>query len=747
MYIRTSTKFTSSKPEYLRCVSRIQFGPELYPYNLSYEYDILYSLWQCRYQSNTRNANLDKFIISVLEGSYSLPVSKVSARHLRHVTWRELASVGHSLILEKAYFLFLHLYNYRHDPYMTEAYFVGLILWVLNLKDGTYDLVSKSSIWTRKFDTLQTFLSYIKKNITLKLKALQNTLSSDLSQAFEFEVLINRGIGDIDWEAERLHRTKPNVCNLDSNTVYKLSCEIFDKAKRTGMKPTSRSWDPFWATRWKWAPAGSYYSQHADDDKYRAHESTLRNKIFSLCAMPNRNFSHFYNRKPQLRAKAMVKYEWGKQRAIYSVDNTSFILSQFAMGDCETVLSKVFPIGPSASSEQVRDDVKELLRNGIPYCFDFEDFNSQHSTLNMQVVLSAYRDIFSTNLSEDQKLALNWQIAALDDVQILQKDGSSYTSCGTLLSGWRMTTFVNTVLNKVYIQSCLPQTDVITLHNGDDVLAAVTSLREVNLLMKNAKIFNIRFQANKCFLGAIAEFLRVDHKTGDGSQYLPRAISTYVHAPTESIIPNDLIAVLRSQQTRMIEVLSRGGNYDVMTRICAAQTRFISKIWGVTPNEIDIIRQTHVSLGGINDVITSNSLNYHIERVEVSRPFDPGGKLAEDMRRPLPGVEAYAMYLVKRFNLQPYIGQLTHSIRRSIYATTLMTRFTVIIKKVDKIADNTIVVAANQYRMYKGVADNMKTLLAKAFRIPLFEFTKQMSFIVEALRWTKEPLKTLILWT
>jgi hypothetical protein len=395
----------------------------------------------------------------------------------------------------------------------------------------------------------------------------------------------------------------------------------------------------------------------------------------------------------------------------------------------------------------VKSDVSELLKNGIPYCFDFEDFNSQHSTINMQMVLSAYRDMFRSNLSDEQVYALNWQITALDDVSVLQPDGSTYICEGTLLSGWRLTTFMNTILNKVYINNCLPNISIVTLHNGDDVLAAVQSLSQVNCLMYNAKILNIRFQPNKCFLGAIAEFLRVDHKTSSGTQYLARAISTYVHAPTESVIPNDLLAVLRSQQTRMTEVVERGGNTTYMSRICAAQTRFITKIWGVSVADIDVIRRTHVSAGGINDILEAGGLDHYIERVGVSRPFDPGSKLARDMSRSLPGVQAYAHHLVTKFSLEPYIGQLTSNIRNSIFATTLMNKFTVIIKRVNINNNHGLYVEAAQYRMYKGDADNMKTMLAKAFNIPLFEFTKGMSHIVEALRWVHEPLKTLILWT
>nr|WMV64388.1 putative RNA-dependent RNA polymerase [Uromyces fabae virus] len=747
LYLHADHKFINRDAYFMKCVSRIQYGPSLFPYNLQFDRDVLDNVWQTVKYNIKPDGKSIKYINDVLSGIHRVKVSKVSSRHLRHVTWRELASIGNQVIFSKAGFVFNHLLLYANDPFMTEAYFCGLILWVLNLQDETYQYVSRSQIWDTKYKTLPEFLSYIKATITLKLKALQNIVSIDLAQCFEFEVLINRGVGDIDWEKETSNRTTPDLCNLDANIIYARAFELLSTVKSRGSKPTVRRWDNFWSTRWKWAPAGSYYSQFEEDDQFRARESTLRNKIFSLCAMGKKEFEHFNSRIPQLRAKAMTKYEWGKQRAIYSVDNTSFILGQYSMGDCEVVLSKMFPIGPSANETQVREDVGELLKNGIPYCFDFEDFNSQHSTLSMQMILSAYRDVFAPNLDPMQVEAINWQIAALEDVSVLNPDGSTYACGGTLLSGWRLTTFMNTLLNKIYISECLPNQTIVSLHNGDDVLAAVQSMSQVNLLMKNAELFNIRFQPTKCFLGAIAEFLRVDHNTGNGRQYLARAISTYVHAPTESIIPNDLLAVLRSQQSRLTEVIDRGGNIEIMTRICAAQTRFIQKIWNVRPADIDIIRKTHVSLGGINDTIELNSLQHRVSRISTYRQFDPGGKLAEDMRRPLPGVQDYALYLANKFDLHPYLDKLTHSIRKSIFATTLLNKFSVEIEPINSRLDDQIIVEANQYRMFKGIADNTKTMLAKAFNIPLFEFSKGMSHIVESLRWQHDPLRTLNLWT
>jgi len=746
-YIHSKTHFHLLKDADLRYISRVQYGVSLFPFGPVNDQDIIKDVFMTKHQY-THLQNLRPVTISaILRKEISLNHTKVSARHLRHVTVNELRALDETYVVSKIRFLEYFISRLVQHPDFTEAFFAGLVVWILNMPDELYQYVSSSKVWYKPYIDVLSFASYVKNTVTLRLKALQNCLSIDLTPCFEFEVLVNRGLGTVDWAAEKDHRVNPNVCNIDSNTVYRKCGELFSRLLRSGHKPTKKKWDNHWKMRWKWAPAGTFFSQYEEDDEFKAADSTLRNKIFAMSRMPHYPISHFIDRNPEVQAKAMTKYEWGKQRAIYGVDNTCFILSQYGFGDCESLLSNVFPIGKSATTENVALSVQNVIKNGTPFCFDFEDFNSQHSTVTMQMVLVAYRDVFSHYLDPDQVTAINWQIAALDDVTVLDKLGGRYKAKGTLLSGWRMTTFINTVLNKIYIDSCLDGQLVPTLHNGDDVLAAVTNLHQVQVLMRGAASLNIRFQSHKCFLGAIAEFLRVDHKQKVGGQYLARAVSTYVHGPTESIVPNDIIAVVKSLSVRKKEILERRGRPAIMDRLSNAQCNWLTTLWGLEPGSINIIMNTHVSLGGISEEVSELSLSHRIERVPDRRSFDPGGKLAADMGQPLPGAYAYAVQVTSLHGLEHYCLQVYSSVKKSIFATTIMSRFTVIIKEIDGTSRGREVLDANQYGMFRGQIDNVKTLLSKAFKIPLFEFTRGMSAVIESLRYTFDPLGTLVLWT
>jgi hypothetical protein len=122
------------------------------------------------------------------------------------------------------------------------------------------------------------------------------------------------------------------------------------------------------------------------------------------------------------------------------------------MFDCEDILRDRFPIGRDAESERVHRKLTAMLRGSESFCYDFDDFNAQHSTESMMTVLMAYRDTFQGNMSPEQLVAMNWVIASICDVRVKEQNVDKwYTAKGTLMSGWRLTTFMNTVLNYVYM--------------------------------------------------------------------------------------------------------------------------------------------------------------------------------------------------------------------------------------------------------------------------------------------------------
>jgi hypothetical protein len=88
---------------------------------------------------------------------------------------------------------------------------------------------------------------------------------------------------------------------------------------------------------------------------------------------------------------------------------------------------------------------KRMLDDGWKFMYDFPDHNAHHSSWEMQLVVAELGNLMQTN-QDDMLFALKWVIASFDKMKI---DGTKVKS--GLYSGWRGTTWINTVLNHCYM--------------------------------------------------------------------------------------------------------------------------------------------------------------------------------------------------------------------------------------------------------------------------------------------------------
>jgi len=784
MYIHREMYLNNISEDVKLRLSKVMYGHDLFSYGListprvaqgilhikDVRYEKFLEIYNideniCKYNSqfeqdeNEINSMLE-VITPIIDGTRKLRVDRVSAYHLRHITVKELARYGTRDIAIKTYKNKNLIKNVLKFD-LTETFFCGLLIWLMLLPPKQADMFCLSDVNTWLYNNEEDFFLKIKKYFTLKLKAVQNLISIDLTPFFEMEVLVNRGMGNISWEEEEEHRTKPNVCTIPAVDIYKYSLELFSDIRMTGSKPRNKKWSDFWESRWEWAPTGVYHTQYDEDNKYLDEEKECRNKLNALSRMEEKDVIHFLDRAPSMVAWPSIKYEWGKQRSIYGVDITNFILSAFAFSDCEDVLAAKFPIGKAATEGNVRNTVKEVLRNGIPFCFDFEDFNSQHSTVNMQMVLEAYLYIFKADMSDDQIKSVKWVMQALGNVRILDihDRNRSYEAAGTLLSGWRLTTFMNTVLNYVYTKISMGSNDnMVSTHNGDDVLAGVLNLNELLDFLNNSKRNNIRYQRNKCYLGAIAEFLRVDHLKGVGAQYLARAVSTFVHGATETSIPNDIRSTLEALNTRRIELIQRGSDERLVNRLLYSQLQHLENISTLNSREMVRVINTHYSNGGLSKYCTQQSLRYSVtpkfkEKSEVR-------KKTRDIVKEFPGVAAYTKRLVRQGVSAVYAKKII----KQLYLTTQVGISTTLVDyRVNEVHDpgGTLVnlqtleendavqnnlsnfsndfdnirwLNASQYGMFRNSYHGRKAVLAKTFGIPLLDIKGKDTEISDRLK-------------
>lgn len=566
-----------------------------------------------------------------------LSIEKITGQHHIHFTASEVYSVLNN---EQKEFVKQTL----HVPKtMSTTAVGGMILWLSQCPKSLRKLIQDTKLFST---TSYSDFSDLAKIISIKAKTLQNLQHIDLRPIFELDTLINRITGTVDWSSEMQNRINPKLANIPTDKVYNMARSIFMRSTHHGERARNLKWKDYWANRWQWTASGSFHSQYLEDEEFKYKEQALRNKFIAAIAMPEYDIEYYLQRTPEIHAWSSTKYEWGKQRAIYGCDFTSYALTNFVFYNAEDTLGNDFPVGKKARPSYVASRVSSLVDRGMHYCLDFEDFNSQHSNENMIAVMRAWIDHHRLNLSEEQLIAADWVMQSVNHTIINDNIGlkTSYHSKGTLMSGWRLTTFINSVLNKIYTSVLTEGAHdrVYSLHNGDDVIMTFKNLETIRTIYDNADKFNVRIKQSKCNLGSIAEFLRVDHVRGQHGQYLSRNIATMMHGRIESKKAITARDAIEAFENRASEFIMRDGSRDTASRLREIYYRRMSKIYHTTIEDLYITRHTHAVCGGISQ-LPNAPVDFIIKKIDAQSDLELPEKL--------PGILSYAKTLLRVLDL------------------------------------------------------------------------------------------------
>lgn len=527
-----------------------------------------------------------------------LDVTKITQDHHLFITEKELKIALQKTDAEGVDYVIECADHMARIGITNKVLYITIILYIC----VSGDLCRRMMLWLLASASNATDLNVHMKLESQAAKQLQRAQRDDLSEIFEMQVLWNRAFADVDWEKEVSNRVDVKVVDILPSQVYNLSRNIFMEARLNGARPRNKTWEDYWSIRWLSMPNGSVVSQYADDielKKSLPREAKVKSAWFS--ANKQSTFDYWSNRTPMIFASTSTKYEWGKVRALYGCDVTSFIMTDFAMGDAEDTLPSYFPVGQKANEEYVKK-MTDKMRRSVPFCFDYDDFNSQHSISSMQMVIQAWIDVFSLYLTPEQIKAADWTVESVATMMVRFNDiDQTHKINGTLMSGWRLTSFVNTVLNRVYLQSAgLIEHSVYSLHNGDDMYATTRNVKEAVKILANAKKIGIRAQASKMNIGTIGEFLRVDARSEKptSAQYLTRAIATMVHGRVEVGKPNDLLAFVNATDTRFEAAVKRGAKEEVLQPVLSHIDKFCSELFNTELGVLDMYRKLHPLQGG-----------------------------------------------------------------------------------------------------------------------------------------------------
>jgi hypothetical protein len=505
------------------------------------------------------------------------------------------------------------------------------------------DCVEKSNNNTDFIETLKI------ESIVAKQK--QHSFREDLNYIFELNVLVNRINSKVDWDKEEKARTtKMQVVGIDKDTIKARAINIFKQARMEGKHPYSKEWDDYWSCRWAQMPTGSFVSQHKEDiaEKSEIKGVNLRNKTTVLSSIGKREFKYYYNRTPEIYATTSTKYEWGKVRALYGCDITSYLMADYSMGLAEACLPDYFPVGKNAEQSKIQQ-VMARMDKGTPFCYDYDDFNSQHSTSSMKAVIEAWLEVFRPYLSQQQVLAGYWTRDSIDKMQVqYEHTGNTIGIKGTLFSGWRHTAFMNTVLNRIYLEEAGVKQMLYSIHNGDDMYGVCRKIKDAMIIYKKSIKLGIRAQLTKMNIGTIAEFLRVDGLAKDktGAQYLTRACATAVHSRIESEAAITLTSVLDATQDRIKSIIDRGGNMTVAARIINLLNKNAATVFSQGTGIARLYANRHPIQGGNSD--TAEIAETRLKPIFTSEPDKIAQSVAYKMRK---GAHDYLDFLRKKYGI------------------------------------------------------------------------------------------------
>ncbi|UOK20161.1 RNA dependent RNA polymerase [Diplodia seriata chrysovirus 1] len=213
--------------------------------------------------------------------------------------------------------------------------------------------------------------------------------------------------------------------------------------------------------------------------------------------------------------KTMLKYEvGGKERVLLPGSLAHFIIFTYVL----VLAEQQEQIGSVRLNAMSDDDIKYFdrkMNTGVYHVlYDWADFNEQHSADEMSAVIEGLGDRIAA--PKDYSLFVEAIAWSMYNMKLQDRDGNRHKIWNGLYSGWRGTTWINTVLNfcytacglqsmeRIYGESCTVYVD----HGGDDIDLA---LSDATALPKFLRVMDdMLFNANvwKQMMGTRSEFFR-----------------------------------------------------------------------------------------------------------------------------------------------------------------------------------------------------------------------------------------------
>nr|WKU83718.1 RNA-dependent RNA polymerase [Aspergillus terreus chrysovirus 1] len=361
--------------------------------------------------------------------------------------------------------------------------------------------------------------------------------------------------------------------------------------------------------------------------------------------------------------KTMIKYETGgKERVLLPGALGHFIVFTYVLYFAE----KQGQVGSVRLNSTPDEDIRlydRKMSSGIyRVLYDWADFNEQHSADEMAAVIQALED--NVMAPADYGLFTQAIIEGMYNMYLEDRDGVKHKIWRGLYSGWRGTTWVNSVLNFCYLNVALMSykrmynVDAVVYvdHGGDDVDLALSDATDLTRILRIMDYMLFNANAWKQMLSTRSEFFR-NTITSQGVYASPtRALAGFVAGDWEgkgnATIPERVVSLL----DQIGKLKRRGVNPEFCNGMAICSIGHWAKIkdgdeWLNLP---DVIKHGRVEDGGLGLPDRDNRLWKLKDKVppmtdDWFKIIIPDMKASRDYVKTIASdVEKFSMTLVKR---------------------------------------------------------------------------------------------------
>lgn len=238
--------------------------------------------------------------------------------------------------------------------------------------------------------------------------------------------------------------------------------------------------------------------------------------------------------------KMATKNEVKALRALFPANIAHYIVFSYFLNALEraTIPKDTLIKGGMGKEIQLLYDWSGMAGNMSKLMYDFKNFNIQHSIEDMQTTLrAAYAFMAKGEEHREMRAACTWLMQSFSQMWYVPNEGDKIRFTRGLLSGWRGTSWINTILNKAYVTiaryNCkrLYKFDPVKMYvgAGDDVAIAGNTIHQLSCFYRVMGKVGYEATTSKQLLGTnVAEFLRNTYSSEGCIGSVHRSLSQFI---------------------------------------------------------------------------------------------------------------------------------------------------------------------------------------------------------------------------